>query len=352
MPSLAELMKELTPRQNQYMARLVASLPKSEGGLGFSLENTALERAKALGYDIENPVYHGTEYDFPEISTEGKGKTSGAGAFVTNNPLVAETYVPGSGAANIIPLLMKREGLMEVNAKGRNWNDINTNDLSYKRKRLTNLFEDLSPNDVTTTDELAMLASDAGHKGITIKNVKDLGPNSHVFRAKEYIKQKYGIDVNPEWSNVSGNQFAEARDAMKKMYESQKSDVTALNDPAMVRSRFAGFNPWRKKEANLLASHPIANAVGLTGLGKLLSQGQNTDLRGSINDYLSEGYDPAGLERLTGVAPTTRKGDIALEAFGAMPGPIGTMATGANLVDMAENADWKKIKKSISNYFR
>ena len=83
-----------------------------------------------------------------------------------------------------------------------------------------------------------------------------------------------------------------------------------------------------------------------------MSQGQNIDLRGSINDYLSEGYDPAGLERLTGIAPPTRKGDIAMEALGAMPGPIGTMATGAGLVDMAENADWKKIKKSISNYFK
>jgi len=41
-----------------------------------------------------------------------------------------------------------------------------------------------------------------------------------------------------------------------------------------------------------------------------------------------------------------------LETLGALPGPIGTMATGASLVDMAENADWKKIKKSISSMFR
>jgi len=132
----------------------------------------------------------------------------------------------------------------------------------------------------------------------------------------------------------------------------QGHQVVIPFEPHQVRASTAAFNPAKKYEANLLASHPIANAIGLTGLARILSQGQDVDLRGSINDYLSEGYDPAGLERLTGVAPTTRKGDIALETLGALPGPIGTMATGASLVDMAENADWKKIKKSISSMFR
>ena len=56
MASLAELMKSLTPAQNQYIARLVASLPKELEGLDLPLNNTALERAKALGYDVENSV--------------------------------------------------------------------------------------------------------------------------------------------------------------------------------------------------------------------------------------------------------------------------------------------------------
>lgn len=119
-----------------------------------------------------------------------------------------------------------------------------------------------------------------------------------------------------------------------------------------IKSATKNTGEFDAGSSNIFRSHPIANAIGLTGLGKLLSEGQDVDLRGSINDYLSEGYDPAGLERLTGIAPPTRKGDIAMEALGAMPGPIGTMANGAGLVDMAENADWKKIKKSISNYFK
>jgi len=359
MPSLSELLKrgkKVTPfEQEHFLARLVASLPKSEGGLGLPLENTAMQRADIM---FPDEMYHGTgQENLDYLSAEGKNRTSGAGAFLTTSPINAETYVPGLGqSGNILPLRVDRKGLMEVNARGRNWNDINTNDLFHKRKALVDMFpEDLTPNDVTTTDEIAQLAPYAGFEGVTIKNVRDKGPNSHVFRVKEYLQNKYGIEPSEEhsyWESVPAKQFAEARAAVEKMYNSQKGDVTAIQNPARIRSKFAAFNPWRKEEANLLASHPIANAIGLTGLAKLLSQGQDVDLRGSINNYLNEGYDPAGLERLTGVAPTTRKGDIALETLGALPGPIGTMATGASLVDMAESADWKKIKKSISSMFR
>lgn len=132
----------------------------------------------------------------------------------------------------------------------------------------------------------------------------------------------------------------------------QGHNVVIPFEPHQVRSKFAAFNPAKKHEANLLASHPVANALGLTGLAKMLSAGQNVNLRDDINEYLSEGYDPANLERLTGVAPTVTRGEIARNALSAMPGPVGTMATGADLIDMAENADWKKIKRSISSLFR
>jgi len=36
--------------------------------LGLHPENTAMERAKALGFDIENPAYHGTRHKFNEFA--------------------------------------------------------------------------------------------------------------------------------------------------------------------------------------------------------------------------------------------------------------------------------------------
>lgn len=243
------------------IAQKNAALPIEQGGLGLPKDNTPMDRAKAMGFDIDNPVFHGTNADIVEFNTKGKGKTSGAGAFFTDNPVVSETYLSGSGGGNVLPLFVNKENLMSVNAKGRNWADIDTNILSYKRKPLTSMFDELSPNSATTTDELGMLAKDAGFKGIDIKNIKDSGPNSHIFRAKEYLKDKYGIDVNEDWSNVSGKQFAEARDFLDKFYNTQKSTVTSIQDPSAIRSRFAAFDPLQRNSGNILAG------VGAGGVG-------------------------------------------------------------------------------------
>jgi hypothetical protein len=235
------------------IAQQNASLPILEGGLGLPKNNTAMDRAKAMGY--ETPVYHGTNADINAFNVEGKGKTSGAGAFFTTNPITAETYVSASGQGNILPLLIKQDDFLTTNAKGRNWADIYTNELSAKSGKNRYTLEELGldRNSATTTDELGMVASDMGKKGIQIKNVKDLGINSHVMRAKEYLNKKYGIVPDETWSNVTGKQFDEAQKAMKKFYDSQKSDVYAINEPSLIRSRFAAFDPKRVSEANILA---------------------------------------------------------------------------------------------------
>ena len=62
-----------------------AALPIEQGGLGLPPNNTPMDRARAMGYEI--PVYHGTNADIAVFNTQGKGKTSGAGAFFTTNPV-------------------------------------------------------------------------------------------------------------------------------------------------------------------------------------------------------------------------------------------------------------------------
>jgi hypothetical protein len=239
------------------LAQERAALPVERGGLGLPPNNTSEQRAQAMGF--LNNVYHGTNADIQAMNVAGKGKTAGAGVFVTDNPLVAETYLSGSGEGNILPLLLKKEGLLSVNAKGRNWADIDTNTLAAKagKKRYSLADMELDKNSATSTDELGIIAKDLlGLKGVEIKNVKDLGPSSHIFRAKEYLKEKYGITPDETWSNVTGNQFAEAKDYMEKLYKSQKNTVTSVQDPDLLRSRFAAFDPFRRNAA-------IAAAMGV-----------------------------------------------------------------------------------------
>jgi hypothetical protein len=266
--------KLFTPKKTKFeiaqeTAQRNASLPVSQGGLGLPATNTAMDRAKAMGFDVNNPVYHGTNADFNIFNTQGKGKTSGGGAFFTDNPVVAETYVGGVGSGgNILPLVVKKDNLLDVNARGRNWADIYTNQLSAKSKGKKYSLDDLGldKNSATTTDELAQIVPELGLKGVNIKNVKDIGPNSHIFRAKEYLLNKYGIVPDETWSNVTGNQFVESRDFMDKLYKSQKSNITALQDPSMIRSRFAAFDPARANEADILG-YATPEMLGLLAAG-------------------------------------------------------------------------------------
>jgi len=245
-----------------------AALPIEQGGLGLPPNNTAMDRARAMGF--ETPVFHGTNADIKAFNVEGKGKTSGAGAFTTTNPVTAETYVSASGEGNILPLLLKKDNFLTANARGKNWADIHTNLLSAKSQGKKYSLDDLGldKNSATSTDELGMMAKELGLAGTEIKNVKDLGPNSHVMRAKEYLLDKYGIVPVAGWSNVTGKQFDEAQKAMKKFYESQKSDIYAVQDPSLLRSKFAAFDPKRIKEADILAGAVPLGAISQTEEGK------------------------------------------------------------------------------------
>ena len=247
-----------------------AALPIKEGGLGLPKDNTPEMRAQAMGF--ETPTYHGTNEDIGVFNVEGKGKTSGAGAFLTSNPTAAETYVSSSGGGNILPLLLRKDDFLTANARGRNWADIFTNELGAKagKKRYTPEDLNLDKNSATSTDELGIIASELGLKGAEIRNVKDLGPNSHVMRAKEYLSERYGITPDETWSNVSGKQFDEAQKYMKQFYESQKGDIYAIQDPSLIRSRFAAFDPMRKNEPDILA--------GVLPLGLLADEEQRKKL--------------------------------------------------------------------------
>jgi len=253
-PNLMGTVANVIPTaQRMLTAQKNAALPISEGGLGLPATNTASQRAKAMGYDT--PVYHGTNAEIEAFNVKGKGKTAGAGAFLTSNPLTAETYVSSSGGGNILPLLLKKDDFLTANARGRSWADIYTNELSAKsgKNRYTPQELGLDINSATTTDELGMIADELSKKGAEIKNVKDLGPNSHVMRAKEYLLEKYGIVPDDTWSNVTGKQWDESQKAMKKLYESQKSDIYAVQDPSLIRSRFAAFDPKQANSPNILA---------------------------------------------------------------------------------------------------
>lgn len=105
-------LKQLTAQKN-------AALPMSEGGLGLPATNTAMDRAKALGFDINTPVYHGTDKSFDAFDLNKIGSQTSMplnfpkGIYTSPNVEVSLNYGKGEGQ-NVIPLLMNKQNPISI----------------------------------------------------------------------------------------------------------------------------------------------------------------------------------------------------------------------------------------------
>jgi hypothetical protein len=242
-----------------------------EGTLDMS-QAARMQRAAEQGFDVDNILYHGTDQEFDQFNVEGRGKTSGSGAFFTNDPKLAETYLSTWGG-RILPVMARKSDMPVVrvtpyeDGEIPNWSEISrANDpiIQYPDGTQDNLFDVFGLDDVTSTDEIAAVAREKGFPGITIEGIRDAGPNSHIYNAKEYLAKKYGINVADDFSNISGSQFAEARKFVDDLYK-RSSSITSIFDPSLIRSVNAAFDPAKRGSANLLAGAAGAT-IGLSAL--------------------------------------------------------------------------------------
>ena len=133
-------------------------------------------------------VYHGTLHGptspaqlsgaaIEEFSVEGRGKTTGAGAFFTASPDAAMTYSGKLGGGTIYPVYLRLESPITLDAKGAFWNDISnaTVLIDGKPSRYTaqTLFGPVN------TDMLGFKLNDS-MDGAIIHNVVDLGPRARI----------------------------------------------------------------------------------------------------------------------------------------------------------------------------
>jgi len=182
--------------------------------LGLHPENTAMDRAKALGFNIDEPVYHGTSADIKSFNpaladTRRKTGTPTGSVVVSSNPDTASTYANMKSGewikswdegGNVIPMYLKKNKSLVVNAAEPNYTP-NWNNLLIRKYP-----------EIETTNELAALAKDMGKESATIKNIKD----------------------NAVMSSAEGN-------------------TTFVFKPELLRSRFAAFDPARANENDILA---------------------------------------------------------------------------------------------------
>jgi hypothetical protein len=187
------------------LAQQRAALPVEKGGLGLPKDNTALDRAEAMGFQ---DAYHGT--------TQGrdlKNFETTRTPWFTDNPKVANTYATGrpefgrpEGKA-VLPVSLRFDDPMVVaDARGNSWKSVPA----------------IMPNEggeelFYTTDKLAKFARGQGKDALVVNNVFDPGSGRMPTSAKGE-------------KALTGTTYA-------------------MFNPDNIRSRFAAFDPFRKTAA-------------------------------------------------------------------------------------------------------
>ena len=197
--------------QAHQLAQQRAALPVNQRGLDLPADNTAMDRARAMGWDTD--VYHGSAFDIENIDTSRSPfYTTEGGApheiEFANNFANTKSEM---GSPKVYPLLL-RKGQITDTRKG-------------------------IPEGLQNAAEDSYAPLNIGEKGLpTWGNV-----NSWARRAKANGEKGVLLDERPYLNSV------------------------AVLEPSMVRSRFAAFDPFNRDSSNLLAQ--TAKLAPTTALG-------------------------------------------------------------------------------------
>jgi hypothetical protein len=265
------------------IARINAALPVEQGGLGLHPDNTAMERARAMGYE---PTYHGTgsgDIIGNELIPGGAngaartGDAYGFGVYTTDSPGTAGAYTKGESPA-ILPLMVNREKYLNIDSP--------------------------TPEDYQTLSKHAgetMLPSDrarfdAGQKTKEFKDLqeardfyqqrkedwKQFGDGYERAKPKAFLGDNFGDGPIPkvEYTDFTGDfPITNPEDAFTLMRSTGWDNIpsmgyeghTMLNrgsetwditrDTKNLRSRFAAFDPLKKNSANILAGTAAGSVI-------------------------------------------------------------------------------------------
>lgn len=176
-----------------------AALPIEEGGLGLPKDNTPEMRAAAMGFNLNEKLYHGTEGDFVAFQKSPRMNT-----YATEDPKIADIYAMSERRANnagpnIIPLVARGNKLKVSDYEQADAGNFNGGFFS------NNVADALG---IPWQRNIVKRLPEYGYDRLEVTDMADLGgiQTQHMF---------------PE--------------------------------PEVLRSRFAAFDPKRRNEADILA---------------------------------------------------------------------------------------------------
>lgn len=227
------------------LAQQRAALPVAEGGLGLPASNTAMDRAKALGFDTD--VYHGGKSNIksPDYKYSGKGhdQYGSAALYTATSPHNAGGYVPYENGmpvegGNIMPLKINSTNFLDADK-----------------------IQALSPSQIKSIinkspDEYALSNfGDVDYEGKekvlrqAINAYRDIGDGSVLSQLNMLNNDFY--TGSPEAFNKAAQEATGYKGVTVDIGSGEKFLMPW--ETSNVRSRFAAFDPFRRNEADILA---------------------------------------------------------------------------------------------------
>lgn len=183
-----------------------------------------MARAKEMGFDVDNPVYHGTNAQFDEFKPSDRGAL-GPGVYFSKVPGVAENYgTPG-----------------EYMVRGT---ILNTGPFRDIPNGLTDAIKSqLTPDEAARWDRMWPTPRDMG--GYTIGNAD-----------AETLREVLTRSVEP--ARVPEIMRAAGYDGMQGIADGHELTIF---DPRNIRSVNAAFDPSKADSANLLAANAVTGSL-------------------------------------------------------------------------------------------
>ena len=251
-----------------------AALPVEQGGLGLRPDNTPMERARALGHDM-NQFHETTAENAEGIAANGfDPRRPVAAAADQETPYGVFTKMDG-GSIKLakdgevqMPLLVRQGNVEMFKDRG-----VLTSNVGNTNPELKSLWQAIHADEQSRASQIDALGEMMGTRA---------HPNTSGMSNADLWRK---IDALAEGD---GAQYAKAKSLLTDEFKNRGVDtVMLLNDagsmgrkattsislnPANVRSRFAAFDPMRRNENDLLGRADPA-LLGIIGAGGLLGLG-------------------------------------------------------------------------------
>jgi hypothetical protein len=251
-----------------------AALPVEKGGLGLPKDNTAMDRAKAMGFDID--TLHGSPNPYieafdPMLAGGNTGNAFDSNIFATSSPESATGYALNwkhyrntvKTSPEFKAITREENSLLRDIGNLREAGDVEG--VANVRARL----EELTQQKTNIYNDF--MAGKLGSEGSSIYPLMARSEDFLPYEAEgaNWMKANRPAIDAAEQAGYSGALIRNVKDNAGANLGTI-ADVLATTDPSRFRFRFAAFDPMRKNEPDILA--------GVLPLGLLADEEQRKKL--------------------------------------------------------------------------